>query len=282
MVLGAGGMLGHDLVATAPADAVLTPLTRAQLDITDREALEERIRNTRPDVIINAAAYTAVDRAETESELAFRVNGEAVGNLGRCAAALGVAVVHFSTDYVFDGTEETPCHEEAPTNPVNKYGGSKLAGERALIEVAGAHLIIRTQWLFGYHGSCFPRTMWERAQAKMPTRVVSDQIGRPTYTVHLADAVWSLTRRSAMGVFHVASSGRASWFEVASRVFAAAGVSELVSPCSSQEFPTPARRPRFSVLATEKFQSLTGMQLPDWTLALDQFLDAAGDPARRQ
>jgi len=159
MVLGAAGLLGHDLVATAPPDMTLFPFPRADLDITDTEALAATVREVRPDVVINAAAYTAVDRAESEPEAAFRVNDAAVGELGRIAREAGARVIHFSTDYVFDGTSAEPYAEESPPNPLNVYGASKLAGETALRASGAPCLIVRTQWLFGAHGRCFPRTM---------------------------------------------------------------------------------------------------------------------------
>jgi dTDP-4-dehydrorhamnose reductase len=272
MVLGAAGMLGHDLVATARPGVELFPFPRAELDITDTRALAATVRAVRPDLIFNAAAYTAVDRAESEAEAAFRVNGAAVGELGRIARQADARVIHFSTDYVFDGTSAEPYAEDSPANPVNVYGASKLAGETAL-RASGAHyLIVRVQWLFGPHGRCFPRTMWERATARSPSRVVSDQVGRPTYSVDLAGATWRLSARPPGGVMHLANAGLATWYDVARRVYAACDAEELVQPCSTAQFPTPAKRPARVVLGTARAEQALGGPLPPWEEAIARFL----------
>jgi dTDP-4-dehydrorhamnose reductase len=271
MILGAGGMLGHDIVATAPRDSTLFPFTKADLDITDESLLARTVGSLRPDIIMNAAAYTAVDRAEAEPEVAFRVNGEAVGQLGRIAARAGARVVHYSTDYVFDGSASVPYKVDSPTRPINTYGASKLAGEKALSESGARFLILRSQWLFGAHGRCFPKTMHERATRALPTKVVTDQTGRPTYTYDLARVTWKLTNDGATGVLHVANEGQATWFEVAKHIFQRAKRLELLSPCTSADYPTPARRPRYSVLGVDP--SRIGNTLRDWRSALDQFLD---------
>jgi len=272
MLLGAGGMLGHDLAATVPATVTLFPYTKAELDITDEKALAATIATVKPDVVINAAAYTAVDRAETERDLAFRVNAEAVGALGRIARSNGARVIHFSTDYVFDGEAIDPYTEESPTNPVNMYGASKLAGENALRQSEADSLIIRTQWLFGVHGKSFPRTMWERAKASLQTKVVRDQTGRPTYAEDLAEAVWTLAQRGARGVLHVANDGNATWFELANHIFTRLDRSTLLSSCLTVEYPTAARRPRYSVLATTQLEQDMRGALPAWRAAVDRFL----------
>ncbi|HEV2751910.1 MAG TPA: dTDP-4-dehydrorhamnose reductase [Gemmatimonadales bacterium] len=272
LILGAGGMLGYDLVRSAPEGTELHPLTRHDLDITDRAALAARVSELRPNVILNAAAYTGVDRAETERNLCFRVNGEAVGELGRSAARTGARVVHFSTDYVFDGKASRPYQEDTPTKPVNAYGESKLAGEKALAETGADWLIVRTQWLFGVNGKSFPRTMWERAHAGLETRVVRDQTGRPTFSHDLAVAVWALIARGTRGVMHVANDGQSTWFDVAAHVFARAGRPDLLSACSTADFPTPARRPTYSVLDTHLAEQLGG-NLPPWPQAVDRFLE---------
>jgi dTDP-4-dehydrorhamnose reductase len=272
MVLGAAGMLGHDLVTTAPPDVVLFPFPKAELDITDAAAVAAAVREVRPDVVINAAAYTAVDRAESEPEAGFRVNGAAVGELGQIAHQAGVRVIHFSTDYVFAGTSAEPYTEESPAHPVNVYGASKLAGETALKASGAQYLIVRTQWLFGLQGRCFPRTMWERATAGSPSRVVSDQVGRPTYSVDLARTTWQLVALELAGVIHVANAGTASWYDVAKRVYSAARAEHLLQPCSTAEFPTPARRPARSVLSTARGEQALGGALPRWGDSMDRFI----------
>lgn len=265
-------MLGDDLVATAPHGVALSPFPKTELDITDGGAVAAAIRELRPDVVINAAAYTAVDRAESEAEAAFRVNGVAVGELGRIARQAGARVIHFSTDYVFDGTSAEPYLEESPVNPVNVYGASKLAGETALKASGATYLIVRAQWLFGRRGRCFPRTMWERATTRAPSRVVSDQTGRPTYSVDLARATWTLSARGLTGVMHVANAGVATWYDVAKRVYAACGADQLVQPCSTAQFPLPAKRPARSVLSTARSEQVLGGPLPPWEEAIDRFV----------
>src|SRR5690348_15173096 len=271
LILGAGGMLGHDLVRTAPR-IDLQSLTRQQLDITDTAALARRVTELRPDIILNAAGYTAVDRAEAEREQAFRVNAEAVGELGRIAARTGARVVHFSTVYVFDGTASEPYREDSPTKPVNAYGESKLAGEEALKAGGADWLIVRTQWLFGVNGKSFPRTMWERARAGLATKVVQDQTGRPTYSHDLAAVMWTLIAKETRGVIHLGNDGQATWFDVATRVFARAGTPELLTACSTADFPTPARRPTYSVLATSRLEEL-GVRMPPWQQAVERLLE---------
>jgi dTDP-4-dehydrorhamnose reductase len=272
LVLGAAGLLGHDLVATVPRGVTLLPFPRARLDITDPRAVAAAVVELQPDVVVNAAAYTAVDRAESEPDLAFRVNDAAVGELGRIARAAAARVIHFSTDYVFDGTSSEPYTEESPTNPVNVYGASKLAGERALAESGARFLIVRTQWLFGANGRCFPRTMCDRAMARSSSRVVSDQFGRPTYSVDLARATWTLIGQELAGVMHVANAGVATWYDVARRVYAACAAGQLVQPCATARFPTPARRPPRAVLDTARAEQALGGPLPAWEDAIDRFL----------
>src|SRR5690242_2664549 len=272
LVLGAAGMLGHDLVRAAPSGTELHPFTRRELDITDAAALTARVTDLRPEVIINAAAYTAVDRAESERDVCFRVNAQAVGELGRIAAAAGARVVHFSTDYVFNGKASQPYREDSPTDPVNAYGASKLAGEQALERSGADWLLVRTQWLFGVNGKSFPKTMWERARAVLATKVVTDQTVRPTYSHDVAPAVWKLIDGGVSGVMHMANDGEATWFDVAARVFERAGRRDLLTACSTADFPTPARRPRYSVLDTTRLDEQLGGPLPAWADAVDRFL----------
>jgi dTDP-4-dehydrorhamnose reductase len=181
-------------------------------------------------------------------------------------------VVHFSTDYVFDGTASDPYQEDSPAHPINTYGASKLAGENALKQSQARFLIIRTQWLFGVHGKSFPRTMWERATAGARTKVVCDQTGRPTYSGDLARAVWDLAGRTACGVLHVTNHGKATWFDIAARIFAHLGRSDLLMTCLTADYPTAAQRPRDSVLDTTRFERLAGASLRAWPDAVDEFL----------
>jgi len=280
LIFGAAGMLGTDLCATAPRGTSVVALDIGDVDITDRAQVASALDDARADWVINAAAYTAVDRAESERPVAEAVNGVAPGHIAGEAARRGVAMVHFSTDYVFAGTASAPYSEGDPVAPVNAYGESKLHGEQAVLS-SGAHaLVLRTQWLFGRAGKSFPRTMWERATAGLPTRVVNDQTGRPTYTRDLADATWRLVAQRASGIVHATNGGGATtWFEFAREVFARAGAAALLSPCATADYPTPARRPAYSALCTTRLEGLLAGPLPDWRDGLARFLDEL-PPAR--
>ena len=279
LLLGAGGMLARDLLAAAPPASAVTALARGDLDITDHAAVAVALGHWRPDWVINATAYRNVDGAESDYPAAFAVNGAAVTALGELCAARGIAVLHYSTDYVFAGESRDPYAETHEPTPVNAYGRTKLAGEEGLVASGAQALILRTQWLFGLAGRSFPRTMWERARANRPTRVVDDQFGRPTFTRDLARASWTLMSRQATGIYHVANEGMASWFDVAVDIFDRCG-SGALSPCGTSDYPTPARRPAFSVLDTTKVQHDHGIALPHWKAALAQFLDALEAEAR--
>jgi dTDP-4-dehydrorhamnose reductase len=282
LIFGAAGMLGTDLLATAPPGTSITAPTITDVDITDRHQLSKAFDDARPDWVINAAAYTAVDQAETDRAVADAVNGTAPGLIGVECARRGVAVVHYGTDYVFPGTATTPYQETDPVGPVNAYGRSKLLGEQALM-ASGAHaLILRTQWLFGRTGKSFPRTMLERATLGKATKVVSDQHGRPTYTVDLATTTWQLMARGHGGVLHVTNAGDPiTWFDFASAVFARVGAFTLLSPCGTDEYPTAARRPAYSALNTDRLDAVLSGPLPHWRHALDRFLEevAANKPS---
>lgn len=271
LLLGAGGLLGRSLAAAAPPEADLVPLGRAALDITDRSALGDVIASERPSLIINAAAYTAVDRAEAEPGRAHAVNAAAVATLAERAAAARARVVHISTDYVFDGTGGAPYSEDSPPAPRSVYGRTKLEGERALLDSGAAALVIRTQWLYGDSGG-FPLRMLERARAGQPTRVVHDQLGRPTSVHDLAPSIWRLARSASTGILHLAGGGEASWFDVAELVFLHAGRAGLLSPCSTAEFPTPAPRPADSRLDCSRAEQLLGGPLPPWRQSLEGIL----------
>jgi len=269
LLTGANGMLARALVDTAPVHLELIERSHAELDVTDAGAIERELAATKPTVIINAAAYTAVDRAESDVDTAERVNGIAPGLLGTAAAHIGAKVVHYSTDHVFDGSSGTAYSEDDHPNPINAYGRSKLHGEHALRESGARHAILRTQWLYGDTGRSFPDTMWARARARTPTRVVGDQRGAPTYTGDLARATWSLLDQH--GVFHVVSEGVATWFDVARRIFAAAGSAHLLTPCSTSEYAVAATRPPNAVLDTAHLRALA-IVMPTWTDALDGFI----------
>lgn len=262
-------MLAHAIRASAPAGVDLVARTREELDVADHAQVEREIDAVKPELILNTAAFTAVDRAESDTQAAERGNALAPGLLGSAAARVGAKVVHFSTDHVFDGDSNAPYAEDAPTNPINAYGRSKLAGETVLLESGAHHLIIRTQWLYGPAGRNFPLTMWMRARQGVATRVVNDQTGVPTFTEDLAAATWSLLDQK--GILNVVNEGVATWYDVAQRVFSAAGNVRCLEPCRTTEFPLPARRPAYSVLSTLRLRSL-GHVLPPWQKSLDQYI----------
>ena len=271
-------MLATDIAAAAPSEAEVAAFGRAEMDVRDADAVANALDDTRPDWVINASAYTHVDRAETDYENALAVNGAAVARLGELCAKRGIRVVHFSTDYVFRGDAARPYGEDDPVDPINAYGRSKLAGEQGLA-ASGVHaLILRTQWLFGAAGKSFPRTMWDRATRELATRVVADQFGRPTHTVDLARATWQLIAQDRRGTFHIAGGGApATWFDVATAVFTAAGVPGILSACTTADYPTAARRPAWSVLDTGRLAD-AGISLPPWRASLAAFLRLlAGD-----
>ena len=259
VITGAGGMLGQDVARELP-DAVA--LSRADLDVTDAEAVRAAIGPD--DTVINCAAWTDVDGAEAEPAAAAAVNEAGARNV---AAAAG-RVVHVSTDYVFDGSAREPYVESAPTAPLQEYGRTKLAGELALAAANPDHLIVRSSWLFGAGGPNFVETMLRLGDERDELRVVDDQIGCPTFTGHLAAALVELARGELRGVLHVASGGSCSWFGFASAIFERSGADIRVGPCTTAEFPRPARRPAFSVLASER----GAPRLPAWEEGLDAYL----------
>jgi dTDP-4-dehydrorhamnose reductase len=270
MITGTGGMLGLDVLRAAE-DAGHEPvaLTRAQLDITDADAVRTAVGAARPDAVVNCAAWTDVDGAESRSQEASAINGAGAGNVAAAAAAAGVWVVHVSTDYVFNGTKPAPYVESDAVDPVSAYGRSKLEGERAVAAAApDRHTIVRTAWLYGAGGRCFPKTILRAASQRPELTVVSDQIGCPTFTGHLAPALLELCVQRVPGVLHVAGGGQCSWCDFAAAVVAAAGVDCPVRPISSAEYPTPARRPANSVLVSER----GAPGLPNWRAGLAHFM----------
>ncbi|HEV2062866.1 MAG TPA: dTDP-4-dehydrorhamnose reductase [Solirubrobacteraceae bacterium] len=259
LVTGAKGMLGHRVAAVAHARGhAVTASDLPELDLTDERAVRELVDRRAPDAIVNCAAYTDVDGCEADEELATRVNGDAAGNVARC----GVPVVHVSTDYVFAGEgRRDPYVESDPPAPRTAYGRSKLAGERAVREADDRHAIVRTAWLFGEGGKNFVDTMLRLGAERDEVSVVFDQVGSPTWTGHLAPALVGLAERGGRGVYHGAGAGACSWFELAIEAMRLRELECRVVAVTTDEFPRPAPRPAFSVLATERED---GIRLPDW------------------
>lgn len=266
-VTGAGGMLGTDLVALLHARGEdVRALDRAGLDVTDADAVDAAVRGS--DVVVNAAAYTAVDAAEDDEARAFAVNAVGAQHVARSAARYGARLVHVSTDYVFDGgaTRAGGYAEDAALAPRSAYGRSKAAGERAVRSVHPDALVVRTAWLYGAHGACFPRTIARFARDRGSVDVVDDQVGQPTWTVDLADLVVRLVGAGAPGgAYHGTAQGQASWWELAREVVAAAGLDpEGVRPTSSAAFARPAPRPAWSVLGHDALRRLGVEPIGDW------------------
>ncbi len=270
LITGAGGMLGTDLQdELAARDETVVALTRSDLDVTDQRLISAAVRDHAPDVIVNCAAYTKVDLAESEEAAANAINGSAVELLAAAANEAGARLVQVSTDFVFDGTKGEPYEVNDPTNPLSAYGRSKLLGEIAAAH-AEKHCIVRTSWLFGVHGPNFVEAIRNQIRkGTNPLRVVSDQRGRPTYTPHLARAIVRLATQGAQGVVHYADADECSWFDFATAI--ASGATEVV-PVSTEEFPRPAKRPAYSVLSTERYERLTGVTPESWREGLQEYL----------
>ncbi|MEP7343347.1 MAG: dTDP-4-dehydrorhamnose reductase [Acidobacteriota bacterium] len=275
LITGAGGQLGCALqdILTGLTGHEIIALTRAELDVTQFNDVREAINAHRPGVVINAAAYTNVDGAEADPAGAYKLNAVAPRNLAITTFDLNIPLVHVSTDYVFDGLGERPCHEYDQTNPLSVYGKSKLAGEQAVASFNPRHYIVRTAWLYHHqpaNGKNFPKTMLAQSHRES-VRVVSDQYGSPTYAPHLAAAIGQLMETGAYGVYHLAGSGGTSWFELTRRLYQLFGVKTEVQPCSTSEYLRPATRPRYSVLATIQEPQIL---LPAWEEGLAAFAQA--------
>jgi dTDP-4-dehydrorhamnose reductase len=264
LVTGAGGQVGRALVAAAPAGFTLVQLAHAELDITDPRTVSQAVQRHAPDVIINAAAYTAVDRAETEPELAWRANAEGPKHLAAAARQSGARLLHLSTDYVFDGMAWTPYLPAAPTKPLNVYGQTKLAGEQAVMEILPERaIILRTAWVYAAAGRNFVHTMLRVMAAKGSVRVVSDQFGAPTAAGSVAAALWRIVAMpEIVGIHHWTDAGAASWYDFAVAIAEESSALGLISgditvtPIATREYPTPARRPLFSILDYTSLQAL--------------------------
>ncbi|MCF5700384.1 dTDP-4-dehydrorhamnose reductase [Pseudomonas syringae] len=288
LLLGKNGQVGWELQRALAPLGELVALDRHAIDglsgdLADLDALRTTIRQVKPDVIVNAAAYTAVDKAESEAELALRVNGDASRLMAEESALLGAWLIHYSTDYVFSGEGSTPWQETDAVAPVNQYGASKLAGEQAIIASGCKHLIFRTSWVYGARGNNFAKTMLRLAKDRDTLSVIADQVGAPTGADLIAD-VTALAIRQVLqqpqlsGLYHLAASGEVSWHGYASHViaFAQANGEQLavtaVNPIDTTAYPTPARRPLNSRLNTQKLRDNFSLHLPDWQSGVTRML----------
>jgi dTDP-4-dehydrorhamnose reductase len=284
LLTGASGQVGYELRRSLQGLGEVIAPTRAELDLSNLERVSEVVRALKPELIVNPAAYTAVERAETEPELAFRINAEAPAVLAQEARALGAALVHYSTDYVFDGAKDAPYVEEDAPAPLNVYGRSKLAGEQAIAAAGIPHLILRTSWVYGLRGKNFLLTMLKLARERGQVRVVADQFGAPTWSRTVADiSAHMLAQASAIGpgwwnehagTWHLASGGQTSWYGFATAIMEEAGIGCDVQPVSTSEYPATAQRPRNSVLCCDKLAAhFPGA--PDWREGLHLCLQEA-------
>lgn len=280
VVTGLKGQVVSALIERAPRDVEITAIGRPQLDLGLRDAVLAGLRHTRCDAIINAAAYTAVDKAESEPDVALRVNGEGAGHVAEAAAALGVPLLHVSTDYVFDGALTRPYREDDATAPVTAYGRSKLVGEEKVRAAHENHVILRTAWVYSPFGANFVKTMLRLGETRDEVNVVADQYGNPTSAIDIADALLAIARRvtedrspALRGVFHFAGDGDATWADLAEAVFAGAqrrGRRPVrVNRIATAEYPTPARRPMNSRLDHARITARYGLTPPSWRTSVD-------------
>ncbi len=282
LLTGKTGQIGGELNNLVGNLGTLVTVDREHLDLSKPNSIEPAILEIQPDIIINAAAYTAVDKAEEEADLAMTVNSVAPGMLAKAAKKVGAGLIHYSTDYVFDGRSKTPYKEEDPTNPLSVYGKSKLAGEKAVAEAEIPYLILRTAWVYSLHGKNFLKTIKRLAEEKDTLRIVDDQIGAPTWARSIAEGThkilqqclnqnWPKTANpSSSGIFHLTCKGKTSWHGFAKKIINLSNTSKntklLAIPTS--EFSTPAARPPYSLLSNEKMQNVFAVDMPHWKDAL--------------
>ena len=299
LLTGANGQVGWELQRTLSPLGELVAFNRREMDLADPDSVRDRVREIRPGLIVNAAAYTAVDQAEAEPDLAIAINGIAPGILAEEAHRMGATLVHYSTDYVFDGAQDGAYVEEDSTNALNVYGRSKLAGESAIREARVPHLIFRTGWVYSRRGKNFMLTILRLAGERDELRIIDDQVGAPTWSRMIAEATAQVLAQfvapgkdghgslaDASGIYHLTAADRTSWYGFANAIIeqanAGAGSPVLrarrVVPIKSSEYPLPAARPKNSVLSNEKLWRKFGIVLPDWTRSLKMCL---GEPARR-
>ncbi|RUT30603.1 dTDP-4-dehydrorhamnose reductase [Paenibacillus zeisoli] len=274
LITGAQGQVGRELQHVfAGKGYEVHGLGQSELDITDTEQCFQVFWRLKPDVVIHAAAYTNVDRAESEPDLAYQVNTYGTRNIAAAAECIQSKLIYISTDYVFDGgTGQEPFDEFHPTKPINVYGYSKLEGEKFVRQLHSRFFIVRTSWVYGHHGGNFVRTMLELASKQENISVVNDQIGCPTYTRDLAHKLEELASSSKYGTYHVSGAGSCSWYDFACSIFELAGLKMTVMPVSTSEFPRPARRPAYSVLKPQALRLNGFSPMRDWKEALADFM----------
>lgn len=286
LVIGANGQVGWELLRTlAPLGQVvgadMPPFVGQMVNLAEPQTLSLLLNTVQPDIVINAAAYTAVDRAEQEQELATIINSKAIGELGRLAAQAHIPVIHYSTDFVFPGNNTQPYVENDPTGPLSVYGATKLSGEQALAASGAMYLLFRTSWVYGVRGNNFLLTMRRLFQEREEVRVVNDQTGSPTWSRSLAEVTAQVTSRllqgeidlpSVQGTYHVTGGGSTTWYGFAQAIHQYSNFKCRLTPISTPDYPTPAKRPMYSVLNNDKLQRVFGLSLPDWQESVEQCL----------
>jgi dTDP-4-dehydrorhamnose reductase len=274
LLLGHQGMLGSDLFLKLKIEHEVVGLDKKEIDIVSAKECQEAIKTIEPDIVINAAAYTNVDGCETAKDECFAVNAEAVKNIADACSNKNIRIIHFSTDYVFDGAAKQPYQEDHQCNPINTYGASKMAGERYLKSLSDNYILIRTAWLYGVNGKNFVQTILEKVKTAKKLTVVDDQIGSPTHTKDLAAAVDLLIKQNANGIFHITNRGSCSWYQFALKILQEAGIHDIdVTPIKSDQLQRLAKRPAYSVLSMHKFIQTTGKTMQPWQLGLQDYLE---------
>ena len=272
LVTGAEGQLGSDLVLLLELSGYkVFGMGKSELDITNEEEVNKVVSFLKPEIIIHCAAYTQVDKAESEPDTVFLINGIGTRNIAIAAESNHSKLVYISTDYVFDGCSTTPYHEFSPVSPINIYGSSKLAGEMMVRDFHSKFFIVRTSWVFGVNGNNFVKTMLKLSKEKEQLFVVNDQIGSPTYTVDLSKCIIQLMETNKYGIYHVSNSGSCSWFEFAREIYTQTNKSVKLYPCTTDEFPRPALRPKSSVLDHMGLRINHFNPMPHWKNALTRF-----------
>ena len=273
LIIGSEGMLGHDLVDTLSAENEISTTTIDTLDITDINKTIKTVKEINPDVVVHAAAFTNVDGSESNQDLAYKVNVLGTRNVAVACSEADSALVYICTDYVFDGTKGSPYYEYDQTNPLSVYGKTKHLGEVYIRDILNKFYIVRTAWLYGFHGPNFVTTMLNLAKTNDTISVVSDQIGSPTYTVDLANAIASLIKKPAYGIYHVTNSEHCSWYEYAQEIFDIAGIDIELKPVTTEEFGSPAPRPKYSVLENYNWKMEGFQEIRSYKEALRAYMD---------
>ena len=272
LIIGSEGMLGHDLADILSAENEVNTTTIDTLDITDINKTIQTVNKVNPDVLVHAAAYTDVDGSETHSDLAYKVNALGTRNVAVACQKADCAMVYICTDYVFDGTKGSSYYEYDQTNPLSVYGKTKLAGEIYIRDILNKFYITRTSWLYGFHGPNFVTTMLNLAKTNDVISVVNDQTGSPTYTVDLANSIAKLITKPSYGIYHITNSDHCSWFEFAKEIFNNAGVNIDLKPVTTEEFPRPAFRPKYSVLENYNWKMEGFPKIRSYKKALNDYM----------